>query len=83
MSKKEDEIVVAYPQEDVAEIIPNAIQRYGMEVIKNRALPNIISGLKPVQQRILFAMSQLGCYSNKPFVKSARIVGEVMGKMHP
>jgi DNA gyrase subunit A len=56
---------------------------YAMSVIISRALPDVRDGLKPVHRRILFAMSELGLDFNKKYVKSARIVGEVMGKYHP
>jgi DNA gyrase subunit A len=56
---------------------------YAMSVIVGRALPDVRDGLKPVHRRILFAMSQLGTDWNKPHKKSARIVGEVIGKYHP
>jgi DNA gyrase subunit A len=56
---------------------------YAMSVIISRALPDVRDGLKPVHRRILFAMSELGLDWNKKYVKSARIVGEVMGKYHP
>ncbi len=56
---------------------------YSMSVIVGRALPDVRDGLKPVHRRILFAMQQLGMFHNKPFKKSARIVGEVLGKFHP
>ncbi len=56
---------------------------YSMSVIVSRALPDVRDGLKPVHRRVLFGMSELGNYSNKPYKKSARIVGEVLGKFHP
>jgi len=56
---------------------------YAMSVIVSRALPDIRDGLKPVHRRILFGMSELGLDHNKKYVKSARVVGEVMGKFHP
>ncbi|MFC1741234.1 DNA gyrase subunit A [Nanoarchaeota archaeon] len=56
---------------------------YSMSVIVSRALPDVRDGLKPVHRRILFAMNDLGMLSTKPFKKSARIVGEVIGKYHP
>ena len=56
---------------------------YSMSVIVGRALPNVWDGLKPVQRRILFAMYQMGNVYNKPYKKSARIVGDVIGKYHP
>ncbi len=56
---------------------------YAMSVITSRALPDVRDGLKPVQRRILYAMDELGVRHNTPFKKSARIVGEVMGRYHP
>lgn len=56
---------------------------YAMSVIVGRALPDVRDGLKPVHRRILYAMYELGVTHDKPFLKSARIVGEVMGKYHP
>ncbi|MBI2855912.1 MAG: DNA gyrase subunit A [Chloroflexi bacterium] len=56
---------------------------YAMSVIVSRALPDVRDGLKPVQRRILYAMDELGMRPNTPFRKSARLVGEVLGKYHP
>ena len=56
---------------------------YSMSVIVSRALPDVRDGLKPVHRRILFAMNELGMQPNRPYKKSARIVGEVLGKFHP
>ena len=56
---------------------------YAMSVIVARALPDVRDGLKPVQRRILYAMHDMGLISNRPYKKSARIVGEVLGKYHP
>ncbi len=56
---------------------------YSMSVIIGRALPDFRDGLKPVHRRILYAMYDLGCFWNKPYKKSARIVGDVLGKYHP
>ena len=56
---------------------------YAMSVIVSRALPDARDGLKPVHRRILYAMNQTGYHYNKPYHKSARIVGDVMGKYHP
>ena len=56
---------------------------YAMAVIINRALPDVRDGLKPVHRRILYAMNELGMTPDKPFRKSARIVGDVLGKYHP
>ncbi|WP_020527811.1 DNA gyrase subunit A [Flexithrix dorotheae] len=56
---------------------------YSMSVIISRALPDVRDGLKPVHRRVLFGMADLGVYYNRPYKKSARIVGEVLGKYHP
>jgi len=61
----------------------NAYLNYSMYVILDRALPHIGDGLKPVQRRILYAMSQLGLFATAKFKKSARTVGDVLGKFHP
>ena len=56
---------------------------YSMSVIVSRALPDVRDGLKPVHRRVLYGMNELGMYSNRPYKKSARVVGEVLGKYHP
>lgn len=56
---------------------------YSMSVIVSRALPDVRDGMKPVHRRVLFGMQELGSLSNRPYKKSARIVGEVLGKYHP
>ncbi|MEM2146470.1 MAG: DNA gyrase subunit A, partial [Candidatus Jordarchaeaceae archaeon] len=56
---------------------------YSMSVIISRALPDVRDGLKPVHRRILYAMYNLKNFHNKPYLKSARIVGEVIGRYHP
>ena len=56
---------------------------YSMSVIVSRALTDVRDGLKPVHRRVLFGMDELGLTSGKPYKKSARIVGEVLGKYHP
>jgi topoisomerase IV subunit A len=61
----------------------NAYLNYAMTVIMNRALPGIGDGLKPVQRRVLYAMSELGLKSTSKHKKSARTVGDVLGKFHP
>ena len=61
----------------------NSYIDYAMSVIVMRALPDVRDGLKPVHRRILYAMQEAGMGSNKPYKKSARIVGEVLGKYHP
>ena len=56
---------------------------YAMSVIVGRALPDVRDGLKPVHKRVLFAMNELNNTYNRPYVKSARVVGDVIGKYHP
>ena len=58
----------------------NSFLSYAMSVIVSRALPDVRDGLKPVHRRILYAMNELGVYSDRPHKKSARIVGDVIGK---
>lgn len=70
-------------QVNIEEQMKTAYIDYSMSVIVGRALPDVRDGLKPVHRRILFAMNELGLNHNKPFKKSARIVGEVLGKYHP
>ena len=60
-----------------------AYLQYSMSVIVGRALPDVRDGLKPVHRRVLYAMSELSNYHNKPYKKSARVVGDVIGKYHP
>jgi DNA gyrase subunit A len=68
---------------DIEEEMKSSYLDYAMSVIVSRALPDARDGLKPVQRRILFAMDGLGLRHNSPYRKSARIVGEVLGKYHP
>src|SRR5215211_6678389 len=68
---------------NIEEQMKTAYIDYSMSVIVGRALPDVRDGLKPVHRRILYAMNELGLAANKPFKKSARIVGEVLGKYHP
>lgn len=77
--------------ESVAKVLPVEIEKemshsymdYAMSVIVSRALPDVRDGLKPVHRRILWSMQELGMGPDKPYKKSARVVGEVMGKYHP
>lgn len=78
-SNKTDKLVSKIIQDEMKVSYLN----YAMSVIVGRALPDVRDGLKPVHRRILFAMNDLGMSHNKPFKKSARIVGEVLGKYHP
>ena len=68
---------------NIEEQMKTAYIDYSMSVIVGRALPDVRDGLKPVHRRILYAMNELGLHYNRPFKKSARIVGEVLGKYHP
>jgi DNA gyrase subunit A len=68
---------------NIEEQMKSAYIDYSMSVIVSRALPDVRDGLKPVHRRVLFGMNELGIVSNKPYKKSARIVGEVLGKFHP
>jgi len=68
---------------DIEEEMKSSYLDYAMSVIVSRALPDVRDGLKPVQRRVLYAMDGLGLRHNSPYKKSARIVGEVMGKYHP
>ena len=70
-------------QVNIEEQMKTAYIDYSMSVIVGRALPDVRDGLKPVHRRVLFAMHELGINFNKPHKKSARIVGEVLGKYHP
>lgn len=70
-------------QQDISERVPYSFLNYAMYVITDRALPNIRDGLKPVQRRILYDMYELGLFHNRPHKKSARTVGDVIGKYHP
>ena len=68
---------------DIEEELKNSYLDYAMSVIIGRALPDVRDGLKPVHRRVLYGMWESGNTSRKPYKKSARIVGDVMGKYHP
>lgn len=68
---------------DLSKVMRTSFLDYAMSVIVARALPDVRDGLKPVHRRILYGMNELGVTPDKPYKKSARIVGEVMGKFHP
>ncbi len=70
-------------QINIEDEMKSAYIDYSMSVIVSRALPDVRDGFKPVHRRVLYGMQDLGVYSNRPHKKSARIVGEVMGKYHP
>ena len=92
----ENEKDIIQEQEEQLEVMPKGVLEvdlnhemkdsflsYAMSVIVSRALPDVRDGMKPVHRRILYAMHQLGNYSDRPHKKSARIVGDVIGKYHP
>lgn len=68
---------------NIEETMKSAFIDYAMSVIVGRALPDVRDGLKPVHRRILFGMNQMGLAFNRPYRKSAKVVGEVMGNYHP
>jgi DNA gyrase subunit A len=70
-------------QIDINQEMQDAYMDYAMSVIVARALPDVRDGLKPVHRRILYAMHDMGLRPDRPYKKSARIVGEVLGKYHP
>ena len=79
MTDQEDKIIKV----NIDDEMKSSYIDYSMSVIVSRALPDVRDGLKPVHRRVLFGMNELGNNSDKPYKKSARIVGEVMGKFHP
>jgi len=79
VSEKSDQIIIR----EITEELKSAYLDYAMSVIISRALPDVRDGLKPVQRRILYAMSEAGFWHSSKFRKSASIVGEVLGKYHP
>jgi len=79
MTDNQDRII----QVNIEEQMKSAYIDYSMSVIVSRALPDVRDGFKPVHRRVLFGMNELGNHSNKPYKKSARIVGDVLGKYHP
>ena len=85
--KKIDDLITEASErvlhENLEEIFSERFARYSKYIIQDRAIPDCRDGLKPVQRRILFAMYKLGIFHNSSYKKSARIVGEVIGKYHP
>ncbi len=78
-----EEIKEQFPQREISQEMRTSFLDYAMSVIVARALPDVRDGLKPVHRRILYGMNELGVTSDKPYKKTARIVGDVMGKYHP
>ncbi len=87
MNKKKEQqlndLLSKIVQENLDTVVADRFSRYSKYVIQQRALPDVRDGLKPVQRRILYSMYDLGLQHNKPFKKSARVVGDVIGKYHP
>lgn len=85
-SSKNDELSLfdaEVPSKALVDEVEGAFLEYAMSVIVSRALPDVRDGLKPVHRRILWAMHDAGIRSDRPFVKSARVIGDVMGRYHP
>lgn len=86
MAKKKnntEEIIEKISEYSLHEVMETGFGRYSKEIIQERALPDVRDGLKPVQRRILFAMKKAGYTNNKPYQKSAKSVGYIMGNFHP
>ena len=84
VKKKLDEYIEeTFTYEKLEDVVGDRFGRYSKYIIQDRAIPDVRDGLKPVQRRILYGMNKMGITSNTPYKKSARIVGEVMGKYHP
>ena len=79
----ESEFARAVSHVNIEDEMRQSYMDYAMSVIVGRALPDVRDGLKPVHRRILFAMKEMGNDYNKPYKKSARVVGDVIGKYHP
>lgn len=75
-----DNNIIQVPLE---EAMPDNYLPYAVEVAKDRALPDVRDGLKPVHRRILYGAYMLKAFPNRPYYKSARIVGDILGKFHP
>ncbi len=86
-TKKVQDLLTTYTEKIIEsrleDVLSERFATYSKYIIQERALPNVKDGLKPVQRRILYGMYKMGMMSDKPYKKSARIVGEVMGKYHP
>ncbi len=83
MAEQQEMFQAQATSRDIAHELKRSYLEYAMSVIVGRALPDVRDGLKPVHRRILYAMHELGNAYNKPYKKSARIVGDVIGKYHP
>src|SRR3989339_384079 len=81
--KQTENMFINIVDRDVSEEMKSSYIEYSMSVIVGRALPDVRDGLKPVHRRVLYTMDDMGLQHNKPYKKSARVVGDVMGKYHP
>ena len=80
---KEEIIEEQIIKTEYSDVMQKSFIDYAMSVLMARAVPDVRDGLKPVQRRVLYAMHELGLKHDKPYRKSARIVGDAMGKYHP
>ena len=83
MTKNRDLFSANIEKVSIGDFSEDAYLNYSMYVILDRALPSLLDGLKPVQRRIIYAMSELGLKHSTKYKKSARTVGDVLGKFHP
>ena len=84
MAKKSEEVFEEQIiKTEYSDVMQKSYIDYAMSVLMARAVPDVRDGLKPVQRRVLYAMHELGLKHDKPYRKSARIVGDTMGKYHP
>lgn len=81
--KLDDYINETFEYEKLEDVIGDRFGRYSKYIIQDRAIPDVRDGLKPVHRRILYSMNELNLTPDKPYRKSARIVGDVLGKYHP
>ena len=78
-----EDVVKKIYEYSLEEIMGDRFGRYSKYIIQDRAIPDVRDGLKPVHRRILYSMNELNLTPDKPYRKSARIVGDVLGKYHP
>src|SRR6201997_2559186 len=83
MDEKHTTTISGVPPVNIEPEMRSAYLQYSMSVIVGRALPDVRDGLKPVHRRILFSQYQMGNSHDRPYLKSARVVGDVIGKYHP
>ena len=81
--KTDDEAMPSVRDAELSKVLENNITEYGMSVLEDRMIPSVRDGLKPAQRRLLKAMYDMKCWNTAPTVKSARVLGDTMGKYHP